>query len=647
MRAGLNKLFEPGMLGDLHLPNRIVMAPMGVNLVGLDGRHSRRHMEYFAERARGGVGLIITGTHKVENQLEHLSVTRPRADADNLIASMTDLVETVHDNGGRIAVQLTAGQGREAGGADPADPPISASAVPAFANPAVMCRPLTVEEIRFFVQAFGSAARRALISGFDAIEIHGHAGYLIDQFISSIWNRRTDAYGGDLEGRMRFPVEIVEAVRKVVGSDFPIIFRFSVDQKIPEGRSIEEAQEIARRLEAVGVTAIHADAGCYESIEWIFPPNYLGDACMLDMAEVIKTAVKIPVIAVGNMTPEAGEAALKAGKADFIAFGRNLIADPDWPNKARQGCLEEIRPCIRCNDRCTGRLFELKTVSCSVNAQAGNERNLQIKETNTPKRILIVGGGPAGLEAARVAALRGHRVKLMEKGPALGGMLTLAATPIFKKELRQMVAWWQNQLSKLGVEVLLNLEIAADSPQLDWADAIVIATGGRPVHADIPGVEGDNVLEVCDYHRNPQHVRGERVVIAGGGLSGCDAGLELAMKGISVIIVEMLERVARDLNAVNRLSLLRLLEKHKVSILTEHRVKIFHEDGLVAEKPDGKEVTVGADTMITAFGMLPSDTLTAAIRSKYTEVYTIGDCVRPAKVGDAVRAGFVIGRRIE
>lgn len=641
------RLFEPGSVGKLQLRNRIVMAPMGTNLAGLDGRHSRREIDYYAERARGGVGLIITGTHKVENQIEHLTVTRPGADADHLIASLADLADTVHDCGAKIAIQLTAGQGREASFVDAKAPPVSASSVPSFANPTIRCRALTVPEIQTFVQAFGAAARRASIAGFDAIELHGHAGYLIDQFISAVWNRRTDAYGGNLDRRMRLPAEIVESIRKAVGPDFPIIFRFSVDQKIEGGREIEEAQEIARRLEAIGVNAIHADAGCYEAVEWIFPPNYLGDACMLDMADEIKKAVRIPVIAVGNMTPEEGEAALAAGKADFIAYGRALIADPAWPDKVRRAQREDVRPCIRCNDRCTGRLQALKTVSCSVNAQAGNERYFLVRQTESQKRILVVGGGPAGLEAARVAALRGHQVVLMDKGPVPGGMLRVAATPVFKKELRQMVAWWQAQIRKLGVDMRLNAEVTPETPELASADVIVVATGGRPMRPAIAGIEGDNVVGVLEYHMDRQKIRGERIVVAGGGLSGCDAGLEIAMTGKEVTIVEMMDSVARDLGAVNRSSLLRLLSEHGVRILTGHCVKEIRTDGIIVKGPGGREVVIEADTVITAFGMLPDDTLARAIQSKWPEVHLIGDCVKPAKIGDAVRAGFAVGRQID
>lgn len=647
MHSKFTKLFEPGCIGKLQLRNRVVMAPMGTNFAGLDGRYSQRQIDYYAERARGGVGLVITGTHKVENQIEHLEVTRPRADADNLIASMSDLVDAVHDNGAKIAIQLTAGQGRVVGFADPKAPPVSASAIPFFANPAVICRPLTFADIGTYVEAFGAAARRAYIAGFDAIEIHGHAGYLIDQFLSAGWNQRTDEYGGDLDRRLRFPTEIVEAIRKVVGPDFPISFRFSVDQKIPGGRGIEEAQGIARRLEAIGVNVIHADAGCYESIEWIFPTNYLGDACMLDMAEAIKKVVNIPVIAVGNMTPEEGEAALEAGKADFIAFGRGLTADPHLPNKVRRGQRAEVRPCVRCNDRCVGRLTALKTVSCTVNASVGNERNLQLRRTETPRRVLVIGGGPAGLEAARIAALRGHQVMLLEKGPVLGGTLTAIATPSFKQELHQLVEWWKLQMCKLEVDVHLNALVTADSPKLEWADAIVAATGGGPIMPAISGIEGDNVVEVRDYHLDQKPIQGERVVIAGGGLSGCDAGLELAMKGKAVTIVEMLDGVARDLNVVSRLSLLRRLEEHGVRVMTRHQVKEFRATGLIAKGPDGLEVAIEADTVVVAFGMQPDDTLARAIQSKWPEVYVIGDCVKPGKVCEAVRAGFAVGWQID
>ncbi len=309
------------------------------------------------------------------------------------------------------------------------------------------------------------------------VELHGHTGFLFDQFLSTVWNHRTDEYGGSLENRMRFTLEIISAIKKRVGNDFPISFRMAVTHGIPGGRTIEESQEIARRLEAAGVDAIHADAGCYEALYLIFPPVYLGDGCFDWAAAAIKDVVNIPVIAVGNITPEVGQSLLGTGQADFVAVGRGFIADPEWPNKIRKGYREDVRPCIRCDEKCVGNTFFLKGASCGVNIQMGKERYYELKRADKPQKVLVVGGGPAGMEMARVASIRGHHVTLMEKEAQLGGQLKAGAAPPFKKSMENLLTWFSVQLEKLGVEIKLSTEATAERALSLQPDAIVAATG--------------------------------------------------------------------------------------------------------------------------------------------------------------------------
>ncbi len=645
MNESYRHVFEPGSIGKLQLRNRIAMPAMGTNMFDAGGRISRRQIDYYAERAKGGAGLIITEATAVSSRLEPVGALE-RADSDALIVPLADLADAVHDAGARIVVQLTAGFGRQAAAVDPENPPIAPSAVPAFFNPAVLCRPLTVEEIEALVEDFGMAARRVATAGFDGIEIHGHTGYLIDQFLSPSWNQRTDRYGGDLEGRMRFPVEIIQSVRQHVGPDFPIIFRLSVEHQIEGGRCLADSLDIARRLEAAGVDALDVDAGCYDTMDLIFPPTYLGDAPFTDLAAAIKKVVSVPVMVAGNITPENAEAILASGRADFVDSGRGLIADPDWPNKVRMGHREEVRPCIRCNEGCVGRLLMMRTLGCSVNTCAGLERYYELQKTDHAKRVLVIGGGPAGLEAARVAALRGHRVTLVDKADALGGMLTAAATPSFKRPLRELVQYWETQLQALEVDVRLNTAATPETLAHTRADAVVVATGARPLLPRIPGIDGENVVEVIDWHLGRRQVRGKNVVMAGGGLSACDAALELAAEGKSVTIVEMLPEVAVGLNFPSRVGLLKQLAAQGVRILTQHKVKEFRSNGMLAQTSDGGETFIEADTMIVAFGMRPDNDLVAAVKAKWDDVYVVGDCVNPAKIGEAVRAGFNAGRLV-
>ncbi|HQY32448.1 MAG TPA: NAD(P)/FAD-dependent oxidoreductase [Actinotalea sp.] len=630
-------VLSPGTFGTLTLPNRVIMAPMGTEMGTHEGLFTEREIAYYTERARGGTGLVVTGISAVSQDFEQINAGLCRVDTDACLPGLTALAESIHAVGGLVSLQLTAGLGRNINVIDPDRLPISASDNAHWTNPDVLCRPLEIEEIRLIVQRFAEAAARAAAAGIDAIDIHGHTGYLIDQFMSPIWNRRTDVYGGSTENRCRFAVEILQAV-KAAAPGLPVSFRLSVDHKFPGGRTAADSREIAVILEAAGLDLMMADNGSYEAMDYVFPPYYLGDSCMVDAAKALKEVLTIPVMAVGNLTPEGAEAVIAAGDADFAGIGRGLIADPEWAGKLARGCREDIRPCIRCNALCVGNAFFVLPLGCAVNAQVGMERERQVTPAETPKHVVVVGAGPAGLEAARVAGLRGHTVDVYERAEHLGGVLWPAATPDFKKELRGMIAWWERQLATLPVTLHLGTEVTADSPELLGADAVILATGSTPlVPAGLAGADGANVVEVIDAHLLGG--LGHRVVVAGGGLSGCDLALELAQDGHEVTIVEMADEVARDMIIINRITLLRELAEHGVRLLTGHTVASVDVDGLVATGPDG-EVHVDADSVVLAFGVRPARALADALAGR-PGVVAVGDCVTPAKVGEAINAGFL------
>jgi len=497
-----NKLFEPGNIGTLEIPNRIVMAPMGTGFAGLDGRLGKRHINYYAERAKGGVGLIITTVVKVERSIDPIdrcSFPIPVLDDNRLIPDFSELADRIHEYGSKVAVQLSLGFGRNADNISSERPPISASAVPSFHDPKVLARELTIEEIRELIKAFGDAAERVKRAGIDAIEIHAHTGYLLDQFMTSLWNKRGDAYGGDLEGRLRLPLEIIEEVRGRLGRDFPLIFRYSADHMIKGGRKIEESKEIAKRLEEAGVDALHIDAGCYEAMPWIFPPEYYEQGCLVHLAEEIKRVVDIPIITVGRISdPEFAEKILEEGRADFIAMGRQLLADSEWPKKVREGKIEDIRRCIACNEGCIGRLFAIKPISCTLNPEVGREGEYRITPALKRKKVLVIGGGPAGMEAARVAGLRGHDVTLCEKTDKLGGLLIPAAMPEFKKDLNHIIKYYSTQLRKLNVKVELNKEVTLETVNEMKPDVVIVATGSTPFIPKIPGINKRIVVKAID-----------------------------------------------------------------------------------------------------------------------------------------------------
>lgn len=639
-------LFERARIGSMESKNRIAMAPMGTNgLADVDLGYSRRLIEFYAARARGGAGMIITGAAMVNTRLEGgIAHFLPRLTSGAYLARLSELCDAMHHHGAKLVLQLSAGFGRVNQLIGNPIPPISASAVPCFHNPAVTTRELTIAEIGEIVTSFATAAAMAKMAGADAIEIQGYGGYLIDQFQTALWNKRTDKYGGDLDGRMRFSMELIGATRHAVGRDFPLIYKFTPDHYLPGGRTLEEGLEIARRLERAGIDALHVDGGCYEVWHRVIPSMYEPPACQIALAEAVKHAVALPIIAHGKLgDPAVARQVITEGKADFVAIGRPLLADPEWPRKVKENRVEDIRPCINCNEGCLGARLAL---SCTVNPQTGMEREYALAPVVQKRTVLVIGGGPGGLEAARVAAARGCAVTLWEQRDRLGGKLHLAAAPEFKRDIRPLIRYLVRQLEQAGVTVELNKRATLEEVQRQKADVVILATGSQFKMPEVPGVEREHVLSTVDLFEGKKRV-GQRVLVIGGGLCGCEAAAYLAGQGKQVTIIEMARQVVPEGKTVNNiLAVKALLAERRVEVMTETKLVEVTESGALVER-DGRRQALPADSVVIATGFIPDLRWRDALEQTVAEAVAIGDCARPRNILDAIWEGFHAARVIE
>lgn len=635
------KLFTPFKIGKMEVKNRIVMSPMGTNSALVNGRKTDNEIDYFIERAKGGVGMIIMGCQPLNEKIAQGSM-EGYMDSFTVLPSLTSVCDGVHRYGAKIVCQLTPGTGRNAFPDTLGNPPMSASALPSVFDPNIICHALTVEEIAQMMEEFKFAAGLAMDAGYDAIEIHAHAGYLIDQFMSPVWNKRTDEYGGSPEKNARFAKDIYHAIRSVVGADVPILFRISLDHRFNGGRDLEYSMKILKELEKEGIDAFDVDAGCYETLDYIFPPSYLGESCMSYVTEPARKTVSVPLINAGTHNPDTALALIESGNADFASFGRALIADPYMPKKLMKGHAEDVRPCLRCNEYCIGRIWNKHTkLSCAVNPQAMEEVRFKIQKTENPQNVVVIGAGPGGMEAARVAALEGHKVTLFEKSDQLGGTMKVISTASFKSNIRKFAKWYEVQLEKLGVKVVLNTEITGDEQVLADADAIIVGCGAKPFTPNIPGIDGANVVNIVAAHKDASLIKGDNIVICGGGASGLDGAVEMAeeMKK-NVTVVEMLPVMGKDVFFINQISLFNKLAANNVKLMTSTKVVSIDETGLTVEK-EGVQEHIAADTVISAFGMRPDTTLADKIKEKYhIKTRVVGDSLKLGKIGEAVREGF-------
>ena len=649
-------LFKPIKIGKTYVKNRIALAPMN-DLHQFynpeEGTINRRWVDYFTERAKGGVGLIITGAFKVEDE-----ITRFRQNDINIwallkrksIQNYSELNKYAHTYGAKVFIQLTAGPGRVMSGLsiDQGFEPISASATPAFFRPETICRPLEIREVDKLVDAFGKAAEIVRDAGFDGIEVHGHEGYLIDQFVTKIWNKRKDKYGGDLDGRLTFPKNILKAIRNAVGDELTVIYRYGgkhflkdfntgtlkVDE-IEVGRDLEESIEIAKRLEAAGYDGLHIDCGCYESVYWAHPPTYMPEGVLLDYSSSIKKAVNIPVIGVGKLgNPAIAESALAENKIDMIALGRDLLSDPEWPNKVFLGKEKEIRRCIGCHE-CMYLAETGKYLTCAVNPFCGNENIVTFKEIDSPKNVAIIGGGVAGMESARILKIRGHNVQVFEKKDHLGGHLLPAARPEIKSDLRYLVDWYEHEMKKHKIDIHFNKNFTLDELDDEEFDVYIVATGSEAIELNVRGIDKSKVASSIEIINGEKKLTG-RLAIIGGGVEGCETAISLASKGQEVIIIEKLKDVARGIHRANKAMILEMLKELSIPIYTSATAMEVNGDELKIYNQKSEVVTEKIDGIVVSIGMKPVNKLYYDLIERGKVAHLIGDGYKPGKIADAV-----------
>lgn len=663
MKKEYEPLFTPWKIGNVEIKNRIVMCSMGgTSIFGwMEPNHfDKEAANFLLERAKNNVGLLLPGIAPIRDTMGGKWLYQNKGKFKQL----KEFMDEFHKTGAKLFIQLTAGMGRSMAVNDlmvkmmknkvlgTLGKPIfnmdyicaSASATPNRWADGVYSRPFTKEEIHQIVDAFAKTAKLCMDAGVDGIEVHAvHEGYMLDQFTMKYTNQRTDEYGGSFENRYRFPVEIVQAIKKSCGKDFPVSLRYSVISKtkgfrmgavpgetdyVEVGRDMSESEKAAKFLQDAGYDMLNCDNGTYDAWYWAHPPAYMPENCNLDDVTHIKEFVDIPVVCAGKMSPAVGAEAIKEGKLDGLGIARQFLTDPAWVTKLMEEREEDIKPCIHCHNACfTMAKYEgtpniqdlydaIHMARCALNPRTMQTKKYKIEKTTNPKNIAIIGGGIGGMESALVLTERGHKVTIYEKSDRLGGVFIQAAAPVYKDSDRALIEWYRREIAKHSIEVKFNTEIK--NPQEVKADEIIIATGSVPNRPPIKGIE--HSIEATEYLSGKE--AGDNVIIVGGGLTGCEIAYDLILKGKKPQIVEM----KNDLIAVkgvclaNSSFLREMLAFKKTPVYLNTTLMEIKEDGVTVKDKDGKVFDLKGDTVIVSVGYKP-----APLTESAKHVHLVGD----------------------
>lgn len=637
-------LLSPIKIGTMEIRNRMMVSPMATNFADQQGFVTQQQLDYYEARAKGGFGLINVEAVAVM-PTGHAVLREPGIWSDEYLEGMKKLADAAHRHGAKIVIQIHHA-GRETSpytldGKKPVAP--SAVSCPVYQ---VTPEELSKAGICEIIKAFGDAAVRAKAAGIDGVEVHGGHGYLLAEFMSAHANKRLDEFGGDIIGRMKLPLEVMKEIRSRVGRQYPVMFRFSGDERIQDGIDANEAKVIARLMEDATVDAMDVSVCTYASGQWSITPSYVPPAFNLYTAEAVKKVVKVPVIAVGKINdPYLAETIIESGSADMVSLGRESIADPEWPKKIAENRIEEISPCIGCLQSCSGYVATNKTLSCTVNPMTGKEGKNILRPADKKKKTMVVGAGPAGLYAAWVAAAKGHNVVLYEKSEKIGGEFRIASIPPAKQAITKALKYYKTMCDKYGVDMKIGTETTADVIKREAPDVVILATGSKPLIPHISGIDNPKFTTASPVLDGKVQV-GQKVLIAGGGMVATDTAQFLGERRRDITIVEMLPQIATGEDPTMLIFMMKALMEYRVKILTGATIKSFSDDGITYEK-NGETLTLhGFDSVILALGTKAYNPLEEAARRIAPEVYVIGDAVKAGRANVAIESALAVAASI-